>query len=136
MAMIRGVVCMLVCCIAIVGCDSFPGPVLRNEFPIEINVSILYADGTSHSEVWAPCRTVYIGASEVGRFGMRSKDVAVDEITIEVDHEVVHRFDKETIEDLHEKANEKRGHLIWILDRSGVRFSSDRECSLDSAQQQ
>lgn len=131
--MMRGVIYLLAC-IAIVGCDSFPGPVLRNEFPTEVKVSILYADGTRYSEVWPPCRTVSIGATEVGRFGMRAKDVAVDDITIEVKDEVVHRFDKEALEALLEKANEKRDHPIWVLDRSGIRFSTDRECSLDRVQ--
>lgn len=129
--MMRGVIYLMVC-IAIVGCDSFPGPVLRNEFPTEITVSILYGDGTRASGVWPPCREVFIGANEVGRFGMRKKEVSIDEITIELD-EVVRRYDKEAIEVLLKKANDQV-YPTWVLDSSGIRFSTDRECVVGRVQ--
>jgi len=131
--MIRRIIYLLVC-VVIVGCDSFPGPVLRNEYSTEIKVTILYDDGTRYSESWPPCRTVSIGATEVGRFGLKEKSVSVDEITIESENEVVQRFDKKTIDALLKKAIENQGHPIWVVDSSGIRFSTDKKCSVNQGE--
>ena len=118
--------------IALVGCDSFPGPVLRSEFPADVQVSIFYDDGTTHSELWPSCRTVSIGAVAPGKFGLKAKAVSVEKITIEVGDRVVHSFEKEHIDKLLEKAENEEGHPIWAFDSSGIRFTTERSCSLEA----
>jgi len=73
---------------------------------------------------------VFIGATEAGRFGQKEKHVSVDQISIIIEEEVVLDFNREAINRLLEKANAEKGIPIWVLDRSGVHFSTDRKCSI------
>lgn len=116
---------------ALFGCDSFPGPALRNEFPTAVNATIQYGDGTVHSGTWSSCQAVFVGASEAGRFGMRQKEnVDIDRIAIEVENRVEIDLDKNEIDELLKRERQEGGHRFWVLDGSGIHFSADDECSL------
>ena len=116
--------------LAVAGCDSFPGPVLRNEFTTEIEVSVLYQDGTQFSEVWPSCRAVSIGATEAGTLGAKNKGVSIEQITIKVGSNIVQSYDKAGIKELFKKADEKAEYSIWVIEPSGIRFSNQSECSI------
>ncbi|MDO6709000.1 hypothetical protein [Photobacterium sp. 1_MG-2023] len=133
--MVKKMMSLLLICALLFGCDSFPGPSLRNEFPTEIKVSIIYGDRTKYSETWPSCRTVSVGASEIGRFGVRSKDVGIDRIVVEVENKVEINLDKEAIDKLLESSTKEKGYPVWVLDGSGIHFSTHRECSLNQGGQ-
>ena len=118
--------------LVIAGCDSFPGPVLRNEFPTEIEVSVLYEDGTRFSEIWPSCRTVSIGATEAGVLGAKNKGMSIEQITIKAGSIVIHNYDKVEIKKLLKKADDEAGYPIWIIEPSGIRFSNQSEWSIAS----
>ena len=132
--MVKKVFPILLVCVTLFGCDSFPGPTLRNEFPAEINISVTYDDGSNYSEIWPSCRTVSIGASEMGNFGTRARNVGVNRITVEFAGKVEIDLDKKAIDQLLKRASEEQGYPVWVLDNTGIHFSRDRECSLIQAQ--
>ena len=97
---------LLMTCIVIFtfGCDHFPGPNVRSEFPGQVKLKILYSDGNIFSHDWPPCRIFGLGAMSVGRFGVRAKkNVSIEEIIIESKGEIIHRFGKTMINSLIEK---------------------------------
>jgi hypothetical protein len=120
---------LLLMILAVAGCDTFPGPVLRNEFPSDIRVSVLYEDGGKFSEVWPSCRVVAIGAADAGLLGAKDKGVSIERIVITVDNNVIHSFDKVEVKKLIQKADEKYDYPIWVLEPSGIRFTNQYECS-------
>ncbi len=130
--MVKKITSILLSCSVLFGCDSFPGPTLRNEFPAEIKISVMYNDGTIYSENWPSCKTVSVGASKVGRFGVESKEADISRITIEYEKKIEIDLDKEAIEKLLEKAGKEKGYPIWVLNSSGIHFSTDRECYLNT----
>ena len=121
---------------AVAGCNILPGPELRNGFPAEISVSVLYEDGTENSNVWTSCQTAFVGATTSGRLGgMFVREIPIDQITVTVEGKIVHTFDRSAIEELLLKAEDVRkdtgGYpIIWVLEPSGVRFSNQRECQI------
>ena len=124
-----GLLCISV--LALVGCDHFPGPGVRNEFPAPAHITVSYTDGETWTNELQPCESMLLGAVEAGRWGMQpKKGVSINELTITVEGEVVHRFDKTTIDRLIEKEREQPGSPVWVVDRSGIRFSTEKECSL------
>lgn len=125
---------LLLFCISIflIGCDQFPGPNVRSEFPNPVRISITYSDGNTFSHEWPSCRVLGLGAMGVGRFGVKEKEgVSINQIVIESEGKVVHRFDKTTIDAFIEKEKREGGHPIWVIDEAGIRFSKDNECSLE-----
>jgi len=126
--MIKKIIFLLVC-VVLAGCDRFAGPVLRNELPTEVKLFVLYSDGTRASDTLPHCDTILVGISEVGNFGMRpKKNVSIDEITIESEKEVIFRFDKEAIGDLLRLEKQRPDAVYWVLDSSGITFSSSDKC--------
>lgn len=128
--LMKSILSTLFACFVLFGCDSYPGPSLRNEFPGEIKVSVNYDDGSHYSENWPSCRTVAIGASEIGRFGLKARDVGVKSITVEYAGKIKLDLDKQALVQLLQRASEEKGDPIWILDPDGVHFSRQSECSL------
>ena len=120
---------LLFICSVLIGCDRFPGPVLRNEFPGDIKVTVTYDDGTRYSDTWASCLTVSIGSSAPGKFGMKETGVEINQITVEFNKKIVIDLDKESIQELVEKAQSKKAGKYWILNQSGVSFSANGNCS-------
>ena len=117
--------------IFLAGCDQFPGPNVRSEFPTQVQISISYSDGNTFSHEWPPCRVLGLGAMGVGRLGVKEKEgVSIDQIVIETEGKVVHRFDKAMIDSFIDKEKRDGGHPVWVIDKSGIRLSRDRECSL------
>lgn len=112
------------------GCDRYSGPLLQNGFSSEIEVTVLYEDGSEYSEVWVPCKRVFIGASEIGRLGLDKKETSISTIIVEKEGEVVHRFDEQEINSLIGKAKKQKNGVVWLLNADGVRFSVDsaEEC--------
>ncbi|WP_277372349.1 hypothetical protein [Pseudomonas sp. AA-38] len=112
------------------GCDRYSGPLLQNGFPFDVEVTVMYEDGSEYSEVWPPCRRVFIDASEVGLLGMERKDTSVDEILVKHKGDVALHFDKEQMESLVAQAKKKNGILIWQFDAAGISFikASDDKC--------
>lgn len=129
--MIKFSVLVVLTCIVLTSCDSYPGPVLRNEFPVDIKVSVLYGDGSMFTEQWPSCRTVSIGLTKMGRVGLKDTGESVDQILVEIDNMIVHTFDKGEISQLLEQANAESGYPIWVLDATGIWFSNSRDCSLE-----
>lgn len=125
---------LLFICISIllIGCDHFPGPNVRNEFPTQVKITISYSDGMTFSHEWPSCRVLKLGAMETGKWGVKPKEgISIDKIIVEAEGKVVHRLNKVAINTLIEKTKEQRGYPIWVIDSSGIRFSTDRECSLN-----
>ena len=56
------------------------------------------------------------------------QDVSIDEIVVEVDGEVVFRFDGTMIDRLFEERNGQQGYPVLVVDRSGIRLSAEQEC--------
>ncbi|MEX2963912.1 hypothetical protein [Microbulbifer sp. TYP-18] len=123
---------LLIACIFIFGCDHFPGPNIRSEFPKQVKLKISYSDGNIFSYDWPPCRVFGLGAMEVGRFGVREKNVSIEEIIIESEGKVIHRFGEAMINSLLEKEKIENNYPIWIIDESGIHFSTDVECSIEN----
>ena len=62
---------------------------------------------------------------------MQPKDgVFVNGVVVEVEGDIVHRLDKAVIDRLIEEVNERQGYPEWVVDRSGIRFATERECAL------
>ena len=117
--------------IMLAGCDQFSGPTLRNEFSTPINLTVAYSDGTKFSKAWPSCRLINLGATEVGKWGIKAKEnVFVEEVVIETEERVVHRFDKNTIDSFARKAKELDKYLIWVVNSSGISFTKNKKCSL------
>ena len=122
---------LLCVCVLLVACDQFPGPNFRSEFTTPVKLTITYSDGETFSHEWPSCRVFGLGAMGVGRFGVKPKeDVTIELVVIESEGKVVHRFDKTTINSLLEKEKAEGNYPIWVIDESGIHFSTDRECSL------
>jgi hypothetical protein len=125
---------ILLIVIFLVGCDTFPGPTVINEFPEHVEVTIQYGDGKEYSHVWPPCQRVQIGATEVGRFGMKAKDVSIDRIIVvrvgEKKDEVALNFDKEAIRGFMEEEKKRDKHTVWVLNESGIHLSESQECEV------
>jgi hypothetical protein len=117
--------------IGLVGCDQFTGPTIRNEFPVVVNLTVTYSDGTVFSEAWPSCRLINLGATEVGKWGVKpKKGVFVEEVLVKAEEKVVHRFDKSAIDNFAKKAKELDKHLIWVVDSLGISFTKNKQCSL------
>jgi len=72
---------------------------------------------------------VSIGATEIGRFGMKEKNgVVIDQLIVTIDGKAVSTFDRPAIENLARRAKGEGDHQIWVLDSSGIRFSNDPQC--------
>ena len=56
--------------------------------------------------------------------------VTIDEIIIEAEGKVIHRFDKAAIDGFIDEAEKQPGYPVWVVDDSGIRFSTERECAL------
>lgn len=128
MTMIKHYIVLLLLLVT-VGCDVYPGPVLRNEFGTEIEVSVAYGDGVIYSQIWPNCEKVSVGALELTRWGYRAKDVPIQQITVSVDNREVLIFDQSEIEALFKESREA-GHATWVLEPSGVQFSYQSECGI------
>ncbi|MDE2983138.1 MAG: hypothetical protein OXU69_00410 [Gemmatimonadota bacterium] len=123
------VACMSV--FLLVGCDRFPGPVVRNEFPTVAHITVSYSDGETWTLELPSCHSVHLGAVEVGRWGLRPQEgVFIDEVVVEVEGDVVHRIEKTVIDRFIEKASEQQDYPVWAIDRSGIRFAAETECAL------
>lgn len=128
---------LLACCVGLtlIGCDQFPGPDIRSEFPTHTNIIVSYSDGNVFSHDWPSCDVYLLGAMEIGRWGVKPREgVSIDEIIIEAEGKVIHRFDKAAIDNLINEAEKMPGYLIWVADNSGIRFSTERECVLSEGQ--
>ena len=112
-----------------VGCDVYPGPVLRNEFGTEIEISVAYGDGVIDSQIMPTCVNVSVGALELTGWGYRPTNVPIQQITVSVDNREILNFDQREIEALLKESKEA-GHAIWVLEPSGVRFSYQSECGI------
>jgi len=120
---------ILLTCTLVSGCDHFPGPVLRNEFPGEIKVSIIYDDGRQYSEKWPPCKTVFAGSTTIGRFGIDPAGIDITKIIVEFSGKTEINLNKEAIQELTEKEKRKRAGKYWVLNQSGINFSTSGKCS-------
>ena len=119
----------------LIGCDQFPGPNIRSEFPVHTKITISYSDRTISSHDWPPCREYFLGAYEIGRWGVKPKEgVTIDQINIEADGKVIHRFDKAAIDGFIDEAEKQPGYPVWVVDDSGFRFSTEKECALSQSQ--
>jgi hypothetical protein len=125
---------LLLCLMIFVGgCDHFPGPNVRSEFPAQVKLTISYNNGKLFSHEWPPCQVLGLGAVEVGKLGIKpDKNIIINSITIESEGRVVHHFDKSIIDLYIEKEKNEDGHPIWIIDESGIHFSSSSECSIQA----
>ncbi len=113
-------------------CDQFPGPNVRSEFVTPVKLTVTYSDGETFSHEWPSCRVFGLGAMGVGRFGIKAKkDVAIESVVIEAEGREVHRFNKAMLDSLLEKEKAEGNYPIWVVDESGIHFSTDRECSLN-----
>ena len=119
--MIRAPTILLLCAI-LLGCyDEFHGPKIRNGYSQDIKVSVLYEDGTEKSALWPPCRATYLG----------QKNLAIKEISFEMNGQIVHKFDREKIKGLLEaEKHDDTGQAVWTLVSSGIQFSSEKECPI------
>jgi len=114
----------------LVGCDSFPGPSIRSEFATNVILNISYTDGKKFSHEWMPCQTMHLGATEAGKWGIKSQEnVFIDRITIEKNGAIVHDFDQQKIKEIVEGEEAEKSTLL-IVDESGVRSSIGSPCSL------
>lgn len=83
------------------GCDNFPGPSVRSEFPENVLLSISYSDGKKFSHDWMPCQTMHLGATETGKWGIKSQgNVFVERIVIEKNGVTVHDLDQKKIKEI------------------------------------
>lgn len=128
---------LLICvCVFLSACDHFPGPNVRSEFTTPVKLIVTYSDGETFSHEWPSCRVYGLGAMGVGRLGVKPKeDVTIELVVIEAKGRVIHRFDKAAINSLLEKEKAEGNYPIWVVDESGIHFSTDRECSLNHALQ-
>ena len=121
--------------VSLVGCDYFPGPSVRNELSTMAQLTVSYSDGETWTHEWSPCESVHLGAVEIGRWGIRPRQgVSIEEIVVGVNGEVVHRFDRTTIDKFVEEQNRQQGDSEWIIDRSGIQFSTAMALCASDAQ--
>ena len=120
---------LLLFCVGISGCDRWNGPSIRNEFPNDIQVTISYEDGKIFSGIWPPCRTTLIGATEIGRFGVKQKNIMINSIVVESKEKIIHSFDMVFIDNLVQKEKESRKYLAWVLDHEGIHLSKNGKCN-------
>ncbi len=119
-AMIRVPSVTLLCIFILASCDPGYGPSFRNEFPEEVGVTVSFGDGTEWSGVWPPCREVFLG----------QENKSIERIIMEVSGEIIHDFRKDKIDKFNERESGESGYSVWIVDRSGIRFSTEDKCSV------
>lgn len=112
-----------------IGCDEFPGPTLRNELNEQIMVKITYSDGSEHSGTWPPCMTVSVGRSEIGKFGIKDKAVGIERVVFILSNQKNIDMNKHDIEEIIKK-QPVSGYFFWVIDKSGVHISTEKECPL------
>ena len=126
----RALLCTYVCFL-LAGCDHFPGPPVRSEFPDTVKITINYDDGTTSSQLWQPCLNVQAGASEVGRFGMKARQTNIESITIEKNARVLLVVPESEIKSLYAKTEVSREYLYWVVRPDGIHLTADENCGLD-----
>lgn len=128
--MVNRIIAILLIYSSLIGCDHFPGPILRSEFPGDIKVFVDYEDGTRYTDTWGPCLTVSIGSSAPGRFGMEATGVEIKQIRVEFNGKTQIDLNKDSIRELIEKAQKEKAGAYWVLNQSGISFSKSRDCAL------
>ena len=104
------------------GCDSFYGPTISNGFQSEVQVTVVYSDGTVSRTTWPPCRTAFIG---------RKDQIAV-RVSIEKDGKVLRELSASEIQTMLRKESEVHGPAQWSIGPSGskLEFSTEvNDCS-------
>jgi len=110
------------------GCDQFPGPTIRSEFKSDIKMTVKYSNGESFDHFWKPCDTVFIGATEIGKFGLKKNDVSVENIKIELQGNIIHDYGRSDIDELLIQESSQNGYVVWVMDMNGIKLSKSSEC--------
>lgn len=118
-------------CSLLAGCDHFPCPPVRSEFPDKVKITINYDDGTTSSQLWQPCLSVQAGASEIERFGMKARRTDIENITIEKHARFILVVPESEIKSLYAKTEASREYLYWVVRPDGVNLMVDENYGLD-----
>jgi hypothetical protein len=108
------------------GCDPFYGPILRNSYGFDVEVTVSYADGESMTTTWPSCRTSYIGKNKIG---IEKVSVARGGITIR-------EITSQEIRDFVTREENGGGNSAWSVGERGISkfsVSSDKTCVEESS---
>jgi hypothetical protein len=103
------------------GCDPFYGPIIRNSYGFDVEVTVSYSNGESMTASWPPCRTSYVGKKmlDIEKISVAKGGLAIREITSQEIGDFV--------------LQEKNGgsNSAWSMGEAGIsRFSisSEKNC--------
>lgn len=111
---------LLSICMALVGCDTFHGPKLRNESGGVAELVVTYSTKETISSTWPECSGTFLGAP----------GVKVIQIIVRSGSEEIVRIEEPEIEKMIATEKEVSGYHAWVIRDNEITFVTEQASDL------